>query len=106
MPRRHRLDGGEIGSTESIPSRPVGSRPALAPGGELITLRDAGEYIAALPKAVHDRPGWQTAAEALLLVVERGWPSRIGIMRALNHGKPAPDSGPRRKPAKRYRVIR
>jgi len=81
----------------------------LAPGGELITLRDAGEYIAALPKAVDDRPGWQAAAEALLLVVERGGPvmfARIGIMRALNHGKPAPDSRPRRKPAKRYRVIR
>jgi len=35
------------------------------PGGKLVTLRDAGEYIAKLPKAVHDRPEWQAEAEAL-----------------------------------------
>ncbi|WFU37745.1 hypothetical protein QA640_25120 [Bradyrhizobium sp. CB82] len=56
-------------------------------GRELVTLRDAGEYIAALPKKVHDAPEWQAAMEALMLVVERGGPTmfaRIGIMRALN----------------------
>jgi hypothetical protein len=49
-------------------------------------LRDAGEYIAALPKKVHDAPEWRDAMEALLLVVERGGPTmlaRIGVMRAL-----------------------
>ncbi|MHC2619191.1 hypothetical protein ACVIW2_001223 [Bradyrhizobium huanghuaihaiense] len=47
--------------------------------------------------------------EALLLVVEFAGPTmfaRIGIMRALNRGKPPPDSGPRRKKTKAYRVIR
>ena len=61
--------------------------PINVPGGELVTLRDAGHYIAKLPNAVHDRPEWLAAAEALLLVVERGGPTmfaRIGIMRALN----------------------
>ena len=57
---------------------------------KLVTLRDAGQYIAALPKKVHDRPEWQAAAGAMLLVVERGGPTmfaRIGLMRALNRRK-------------------
>jgi hypothetical protein len=37
-------------------------------------LRDAGEYIAALPKAEHDAPEWQAAMEALILVAERRRP--------------------------------
>ena len=48
------------------------------------------------------------AMEALLLVVELGGPTmfaRIGIMRALNSGKPALDLQSRRKSAKKYRVI-
>jgi hypothetical protein len=28
---------------------------------ELVTLRDAGDYIAKLPKREHDRPEWQIA---------------------------------------------
>nr|WP_249149150.1 hypothetical protein [Bradyrhizobium manausense] len=83
--------------------------PIEIDGRELTTLRDAGDYIAALPQPEHDRPEWRAAMEALLLVVERGGPTmfaRIGIMRALNSGKPPPDSGPRRKKAKAYRVIR
>ena len=54
---------------------------------KLVTLRDAGEYIAKLPKKVHDAPEWQAAMEALILVEERGGPTmfaRVGIMRALN----------------------
>lgn len=61
--------------------------PIKVPGGELVTLLDAGRYIANLPKAVHDLPEWQAAMEALLLVAQRGGPvmfARIGIMRALN----------------------
>jgi hypothetical protein len=38
---------------------------------KLVTLRDAGEYIAALPKAEHDQPEWQAAMEVLILVVDR-----------------------------------
>ena len=53
---------------------------------QLVTLKDAGEYIAKLPKAEHSATEWQTAMEALLLSV-RGGPTmlaRIGIMKALN----------------------
>jgi hypothetical protein len=53
---------------------------------QLVTLKDAGEYIAKLPKAEHSATEWQTAMEALLLAV-RGGPTmlaRIGIMKALN----------------------
>ena len=56
-------------------------------GRQLVTLRDAAEFITKLPKAHHDAPEWQAAMEALLLVAELGGPSmfaRIGVMRALN----------------------
>jgi hypothetical protein len=62
--------------------------PIVLPGGrKLTTLRDAGRYITKLPKAEHEAPEWLAAAEALLLVAERGGPTmlaRIGVMRALN----------------------
>jgi hypothetical protein len=41
--------------------------PIEVAGSKLVTLRDAGEYIAALPKKVHELPEWRAAAEALLL---------------------------------------
>ena len=53
---------------------------------ELATLKDAGEYIAKLPKAEHTATEWQTAMKALLLAV-RGGPTmlaRIGILTALH----------------------
>ena len=53
----------------------------------LVTLLDAGEYIAALPKKEHAVPEWQAAMEALILVAEGGGPTmfaRIGVVRALN----------------------
>jgi hypothetical protein len=62
--------------------------PILLPdGGQLKTLRDAGHFIAKLPKAEHDAPEWQAAIRALMLVVEKGGPTmlpQIGIMRALH----------------------
>lgn len=75
----------------------------------LVTLLDAGEYIAALPKKEHDAPEWQAAMQALILVAEGGGPTmfaRIGIMRALNCGNPSPDLERRRKRAKAYRIVR
>jgi hypothetical protein len=63
--------------------------PPRGPRGksrELVTLKDAGKYIARLPKAEHTAMEWQTAMEALLLAV-RGAPTmlaRIGIMKALH----------------------
>ena len=59
----------------------------LPNGRELITLKDAGNYITKLPKAEHDAPEWQAAMEALILVAEKDGPTmlaRIGVMRALN----------------------
>jgi hypothetical protein len=56
----------------------------LPDGGELRTLRDAGNFIAKLPKAEHDAPEWETAIRALMLVVEHGGDTllpRIAIMR-------------------------
>ena len=46
--------------------------PIKVDGRKLVTLRDTGRYIAGLPKAVHDRPEWQAAMEALVLVAEQG----------------------------------
>ncbi|WP_249156499.1 hypothetical protein [Bradyrhizobium japonicum] len=48
----------------------------------MVTLLDAGEYIATLPKKEHAAPEWQAAMEALMLVAEGGGPTmfaRIGI---------------------------
>jgi hypothetical protein len=53
----------------------------------LVTLRDAGDHIANLPKQEAALPEWQAAIEALMLVVERNGPTmlaRIGVTRALN----------------------
>ena len=78
-------------------------------GRYLVTLEDAGNYITRLPKADHEAQEWQAAMEVLILVATSGGPTmfaRIGVMRALNHGKPAPAPMPRRKRAKAYRVIR
>ena len=84
-------------------------RIPLPRGRQLITLEDAGRYITKLPKAEHEAAEWQAAMEALILVATLGGPTmfaRIGIMRALNAGKPDPAIVPRRKRAKAYRVMR
>jgi hypothetical protein len=39
---------------------------------QLVTLKDAGEYITKLPKAEHPATEWQTAMEVLLLAVRGG----------------------------------
>lgn len=78
----------------------------LPDGRQLTTLLDAGKYIAALPAKIQNQAEWQAAAEALLLVAERDGPvmmARIGVMRALNAGKPAPE---RKRSARKVRLIR
>jgi len=40
--------------------------------GELTTLRQVGEYVAALPRREHDKPHWQTAMQYLIDAAERG----------------------------------
>jgi hypothetical protein len=83
--------------------------PIEVRGRKLVTLRDAGEYIAALPWKVRDAPEWQAAMEALMLVAERGGPTMmacIDIMGALNHGKPPPAAEPEPKRSKAFRVLK
>ncbi|MCK1475765.1 hypothetical protein IVB27_13340 [Bradyrhizobium sp. 197] len=61
--------------------------PIEVNGRKLVTLLDAGNYVAALAKKEHAAPEWQAAMEALILIAEGGGPTmfaRIGIMRALN----------------------
>jgi hypothetical protein len=53
---------------------------------ELVTLKDAGEFIAKLPKAEHSEPEWQAAMSALMIAA-RGGPvmlAHIGMMQALH----------------------
>jgi hypothetical protein len=82
--------------------------PIPVPKGKpLLTLKDAADYITRLPEAKQQQPAWQAAIEALILVAETDGPTmfaRIGIMRALNHSKPAPKIAPRR--AKAYSIVR
>lgn len=48
---------------------------ALPDGRTLCTLRDVGDYITKLPKAVHSAAEWQAAMEALILVAEKNGPA-------------------------------
>jgi hypothetical protein len=59
----------------------------LPRGRQLVTLKDAGNYITKLRKAEHEAAEWQAAMEALILVAALGGPTmfaRIGITRAMN----------------------
>ena len=45
--------------------------PILLPGGcELVTLRDAGDYITSLPRAEQDIEDWQMAVGCLIGAAE------------------------------------
>lgn len=81
----------------------------LPRGRQLVTLEDAGHYITKLSKSEQHLAEWQAAIEALILVAEHNGPTmmaRIGVMRALNRGKPDPAIVPRCKGAKAYRIVK
>jgi hypothetical protein len=62
--------------------------PILLPDGRVLhTLRDAADYITALPKEQSDLAQWQVAIEALMLVARSGptMLARIAFMKALNY---------------------
>ena len=64
---------------------------AVPDSGKLVTLRDAADYITALPDEEAALPEWQAAIEALMLVADLGGPTmfaRIGMMRALSRACP------------------
>jgi hypothetical protein len=67
-------------------------------GDQLITLRDAGDYITKLPKAEHDSKAWQTAMHVLIQAADHGF-ARIGMMQAL-YPKGEPVYSPRSKEPK------
>lgn len=71
---------------------------ALPSGKVLTTLRDAGEYVAGLPKATHSLDRWQTAMGVLIATAAGGPVMMAGIAmrRAINPpGEPVYD--PKRK---------
>ena len=60
-------------------------------------VRDAGKYIAALPREKQERPEWQAAAEALIMAAEDRGPlmhAHVGMILALHGAKPIPKSNP------------
>jgi hypothetical protein len=70
------------------------------------TLKDAANYIMKLPKAEQAKPA---AAEAVLMAADDRGPllhARVGMLRALNHGKPAPAQPPKRAVAKASEIVR
>lgn len=78
-------------------------------GKPLRTLRDAATYITSLPKVDQDAAPWQLAASMLLLVAEHGGDTmmpRIAVMKALHRNEPRPDSTPRRKHVKSFKIVR
>jgi hypothetical protein len=93
-------------SAISLPwSTPFEEPVSTSTGRALVTLEDAARYIQKLPKAEQHQAHWQTAVEHLIRAAETGggWLmlARIGMMRALNRGAPAPTA----LPAKQYRII-
>jgi hypothetical protein len=58
--------------------------PIILPNGrQLLTLKDAADFIMKLPKAEYTAPEWQAAMEALILVAETSGPTmlaRIGVI--------------------------
>ena len=84
--------------------------PVLLPAGrELVTLRDAADYIMKLPVTEQDPEEWQTAIGCLIGAAEGRdfmMHARIGVLRALwdlnSHGTPGMGSGN----ARRYRRTR
>jgi hypothetical protein len=82
------------------------SRPFDDPVPGLRTLRDAAGHITRLPKSEQAKPHWQAAIEAVIMAAEDRGPmlhARVGMLRAMNWGKPAPE---RKKSAKTYRIVK
>jgi hypothetical protein len=67
-------------------SAPFEDPIVLPDGRKLLTLKDAADYITAMPKEESDLAKWQVAIEALMLVSRSGPTmfARIAFMQALN----------------------
>ena len=82
---------------------------ALPDGRKLRTLQHAGEYIQELPRAKHERPEWRTAIETLIAAVEERGPlmfAEMAVRKAVHAERRAPGPQPRRKAAKKHRVVK
>jgi hypothetical protein len=77
--------------------------PVELPNGKTArTLRNAGEYIAKLPKAEHEQKAWQTAMHCLIEAAEgRGFIrfARMGMLQAI-HREEEDHFGPGKRVAK------
>jgi hypothetical protein len=64
----------------------VFDNPIVLPNGKtLVTLKDAADYIMAMPKVKHSTAEWQAAAEALTMAAENCGPlmhAHVGMLRA------------------------
>jgi hypothetical protein len=69
-------------------SRPFDDSISLPRGRQLVSLKDAAEYIQKLPKAEQHLEEWQAAVEALLLVVEFNGPTMMGAHRRAESTEP------------------
>lgn len=70
------------------------------------TLRDAADYILKLPESEQAKPHWQAAGEAVIMAAEDRGPvlhARVGMLRAMNFGKPKPERERRR--AKKFTIF-
>src|SRR6202030_4375480 len=68
-------------------SRPFDDPIDLPRGRQLLTLKDAADYIMKLPKAEQKLEEWQTAGRILIQATEGRdflMHARIGMLRALN----------------------
>jgi hypothetical protein len=82
---------------------------SLPGGGQLRTLEDAGRYMLNLKKTEQDLPHWQLAAGIVKNAAEGQdflMHARIAMLKALHHGQPPPEPGPRRKRARAYKILR
>jgi hypothetical protein len=76
---------------------------SLPGGGEIATLREAGDFIIALPEREHSLDHWQVAMRLLIDAAEHGgivMVADIAMRRALSHGQPRPAPAPRKKAVK------
>jgi hypothetical protein len=68
-------------------STPLDDPIPLPKGRQLVTLKDAADYIQSLPKTDQKAEQWQTAIHCLIGAVEGRdflMHARIGVVRALN----------------------
>lgn len=81
--------------------------PITVDGHTLRTLRDAANYIIALPAKTSGQQHWQIAVHHLMLAAERGgimMLAQIAMLKAIHHGT-EPKKSVRRKRVRANRVI-